>query len=164
MGKIIAIFTFAFQISLTFIATFSIYMVFALLDSDFGLDGLFGLIIVQPIMAIILSGLTIFFCLIIGLPIRLNKKINHWWTTNFFVPIIGATLGLIFLILALLPAFSETVTYELDGEPTLKETPNSFFSIAGWLLTAFSLLHVYPPKQLIKRLQNMFTSKLKSGI
>jgi hypothetical protein len=140
-------------------------MVFALLDSDFGIDGLFGLIVFQPIIAIILSGLTTFLCLIIGLPIRLNNKLNSWWTTNFFVPIIGAVLGLTFLSLALLPAFTEHVTYELDGEQTLKEVPNSIFSIVGWLLTAFSLLHIYPPRQLTNRVHRMFRSKLsKSGI
>jgi hypothetical protein len=134
-------------------------MVFALLDNDFDLSGLFGLIIFQPIMGIILSALTIFVCLIIGLPIRLNKKLKYWWTTNFFIPIIGTVLGLIFLFLALLPTFSETVIYALDGEPTLKEVPNSILSILGWLLTAFSLLHIYQPRLLTKKLEIMFWSK-----
>jgi hypothetical protein len=121
-------------------------MVFALLDSDFGFDGLFGLIIFQPILAIILSGLTIFVCLIAGLPIRLNNRLNYWWTTNFYIAIIGTIIGLTLLFLALLPNFSETVTYDLDGLPTSKQIPNSTFSYIGWLLTAFSILHTYPPR------------------
>ena len=159
MGKMITILMLLLQIAFTFIATFCIYMVFALFDNDFGFDGFFGLIIFQPIMGILLSGFTIFVCFIIGLPIRLNKKLNYWWTTNFFIPIIGTVLGLIFLFMALLPTFSETVTYELDGEPALKKIPNSIFSIVGWLLTAFSLLHIYPPKQLTKKLESMIRSK-----
>lgn len=153
MSKTITILNLGLQIALTFIATFCIYMVFALLDSDFGFDGLFGLVIFQPIIAIILSGLTIFCCLIVGLPIRLNNKLNSWWTTNFYVSIIGAFIGLTFLVLALLPTFSETVTYDLDGVPTLKQIPNSILSFSGWFLTAFSLLHIYPPRQLTEKIK-----------
>ena len=156
MSKTITILTLGIQIALTFIATFCIYMVFALLDSDFGIDGLFGLVIFQPIIAILLSGLTIFSCLILGLPIRLNSKLNSWWTTNFYVSIIGAFIGLTFLVLALLPTYSETVTYDLDGVPTLKQIPNSTFSYIGWLLTAFSILHSYPPRQLTENLKTIF--------
>ena len=156
--------TLGLQIAMTFIATFCIYMVFALLDSNFGFDGLFGLVIFQPIMAVILSALTIFVCLILGLPIRLNNKLNYWWTTNFYIPIIGTTIGLTLLFLALLPTFSETVTYELDGEPTLKQIPNSIFSIAGWLLTAFSILHIYPPRQLTEGVKDFFQKAFKVSL
>ena len=136
-------------------------MVFALLDSDFGFDGLFGLVIFQPIIAIILSGLTIFVCIIVGLPIRLNTRLNYWWTTNFYIAIIGAIIGMTFLFLALLPTFSETVTYDLDGEPTLKQIPNSTFSYIGWLLTAFSILHIYPPRQLTEKAKDFFQKAFK---
>lgn len=161
MNKVITILTLGFQIALTFIATFSIYMVFALHDSDFGIDGLFGLVIFQPIMAIILSGLTTFVCLILGLPIRLNNKLNYWWTSNFYISIIGAICGLTFLFLALLPTFSETIAYDLDGEPILKQIPNSIFSIIGWLLTTFFLLHIYPPRQLTERAKAIFQKTFK---
>lgn len=139
-------------------------MIFALIDSDFNFDGLFGLVIFQPIMAIILSGLTTFVCLIIGLPVRLNKKLNYWWTRNFYIPIIGTIIGLIFLFLALLPTFSETVTYDLNGEPTLKQIPNSIFSITGWLLTAFSILHIYPPRQLTEKVKRIFQKTFKTSL
>ena len=164
MSKTIIILTLGLQIALTFIATFCIYMVFALLDSDFGFDGLFGLVIFQPIIAIILSGLTIFCCLIVGLPIRLNTKLNSWWTTNFYVSIIGAFIGLAFLVLALLPNFSETVTYDLDGVPTLKQIPNSTFSYIGWLLTAFSILHTYPPRQLTEKVKAILQKTFKTSL
>ncbi|GCD78995.1 hypothetical protein [Schleiferia thermophila] len=164
MSKTITILTLGLQIALTFTATFCIYMVFALLDSDFGFDGLFGLVIFQPIIAIILSGLTIFVCLIVGLPIRLHNKLNSWWTTNFYVSLIGTFIGLTFLVLALLPNFSETVTHDLNGEPTLKQIPNSLFSITGWLLTAFSVLHIYPPRQLTERAKDFFQKAFKVSL
>ncbi|HTO16509.1 MAG TPA: hypothetical protein VLZ83_12110 [Edaphocola sp.] len=164
MNKTITILTLGLQIALTFIATFCIYMVFALLDNDFGFDGLFGLVIFQPIIAIILSSLTIFICLIVGLPIRLNNKLNYWWTTHFYISIIGTVIGLTFLLLALLPTFKETVTYDLDGQPTLKQIPNSIFSISGWLLTAFSLLHIYPPRQLTEKVKTFFKKTFKTSL
>jgi hypothetical protein len=102
MRKTIAVLTLVFQIALTFIVTLCIYMVFALLDNDFGVDGLFGLIIFQPIMAVIISGATILVCLIAGLPIRMNNKLNYFWTTNFHIAIIGTIRGLTLLFLALL--------------------------------------------------------------
>lgn len=154
MSKIITILTIGLQIALTFTATCCIYMIFALLDNDFGFDGLFGLFTVQPIIAIIFSGLTIFICLILGLPIRLNNKLNYWWTTHFYVSIIGTVFGLTFLFLALLPTFRETVTTDLDGQQTLKQVPNTAFAIIGWFVTAFSLIHIYPPL----RLTNLFKS------
>ncbi len=164
MNKTITMLTLGLQIALTFIATFCIYMVFALLDSDFGFDGLFGLVIFQPIIAIILSGLTIFVCLIVGLPIRLHNKLNFWWTTNFYVSIIGTVIGLTFLFLTLLPTFRETVTSDLDGVPNLKQVPNSIFSHIGWLLTTFSILHTYPPRQLTEKVKVIFQSTFKTSL
>ena len=161
MNKIISILTLGLQIALTFIATFCIYMVFALLDSNFGFDGLFGFVIFQPIFAIILSGLTIFCCLIVGLPIRLNTKLNYWWTTHFYVSIMGTIIGLTFLLLALLPTFRENVSYDLDGIPASKQIPNPTFSYIGWLLTAFSILHTYPPRQLTEKIKNIFEKVFK---
>ncbi len=139
-------------------------MVFAFLDSDFGFDGLFGLIVFQPIIAIILSGLTILVCLIVGLPIRLKSKLNYWWTTHFYVSIIGAIIGLTFLVLALFPTFRETVTYDLDGVPALKQIPNKLLSVAGWFLTAFSLLHIYPPPQLTEKVKRIFQKSFKVSL
>ena len=135
MSKIIALLTLAFQFTLTFIVIFCIYMFFALLDNDFGLDGLVGLFIFQPIFGIILSVLTIIVCFIVGLPIRLNKKLNYWWTTNFYISIIGAICGLTLLVIALLP--------------------NTVFLCMGWFLTAFSLLHIYPPRQLTEKIKKL---------
>jgi uncharacterized protein YacL len=160
MNRIIMILTIALQITVTFITTFCIYLLFALLDNDWGFDGLFGLLIIQPIAAIIFSILTIFICLIIGLPIRLNKNLNHWWIKNFYFSIIGVVLGLILLFLALLPIFEETIKIEINGQPTLKQIPNTFFSIIGWFLTAFSILHTYPPQKLTENIKSFISKSI----
>jgi hypothetical protein len=152
------------QIALTFIATFCIYMIFALLDNDFGFDGLFGLVIFQPFFAIILSSLTIFCCLIIGLPIRLNKKVNYWWTTKFYIAIIGTLCGLTMLILAILPQFQETLKIYISEDETSKQIPNSTLSYVGWFLTAFSILHTYPPRQLTEKIKSHFKKVFKVSL
>jgi hypothetical protein len=162
MRKIIAILILGIQIALTLIVTFSIYMILALYDNDFGIDGLFGLFIIQPIFAVIFSILTIIICLIIGLPIRLNKKLKHWWTTNFYIAIVGMVCGLIFLLLAMLPEFRETVTIDLDGQKTIKQIPNSILTNIGWLMTAFSLLHLYPPARVTENVVSKLENRLKN--
>jgi len=159
MSKIITILILIFQFTLTFIAIFCIYMLFALLDNDFGIDGLFGLFIFQPIFGVVLSILTIIVCLIVGLPIRLNKKLNHWWITNFYISIIGTFCGLILLIFALVPIFNETTIITENGQETLKHIPNSTLSYIGWFLTAFSLLHIYPPRQLTENIKKLTGKK-----
>jgi len=160
ISKIITVLTLVFQLALAFIAIFCFYMLFALLDNEFGMDGLFGLFIIQPIFGFILSILTIIVCLIVGLPIRLNKKLNYWWTTHFYISIIGAFCGLLLLFLASLPIFNETVSVIKDsGQETLKQVPNSILIIIGWFLTAFSLLHIYPPRQLTESIKKITSKK-----
>ena len=156
MSRTITILTIGLQVALTFVATVCIYMVYALLDSDFGFDGLFGLVIIQPIIGVILALLTIFVCSLVGLPIRLNGKLNQWWTTNFYISFFGAIVGLTFLTLALLPNFQETVSTQIDGQETVKHIPKGFFAYTGWFLTAFSLVHLYPPRQLTNKIENLF--------
>ena len=151
MNKIIAILIFGFQIALTFIVSFCIYMVLALLDCEFGVDGLFGILIFQPIMAVVLSSLSMFMCFLVGLPIRLNRKINHWWTTHFYVSFIGVAMGVALLILSMLPSFRNTVVLNMLAQETVKQIPNITLAVWGWIVMVFCCLHVYPPRQLIDK-------------
>jgi len=130
-------------------------MLLALLDSDFGIDGLFGLFVIQPIIAIIISSLTIIGCLIVGLPIRLINKLNEWWIANFYFSIIGVIVGFLILFISFLPMFKDTITVDVDGEQTIKEVPNLIL-IIGWFLISFSLIHLYPPRHLIDKIKLFF--------
>lgn len=134
-------------------------MFFAFLDNDFGFDEIFGLVLIQPILGIIFSTITILICLLLGLPIRLNSKINDWYRKHFYFSIIGLFLGIIMLIFAFIPNFKEFVNYEFDGEVVLKEIPNLFCSISGWFLIAFSFLHIFPPRTVTDRLKLLFRKK-----
>lgn len=128
-------------------------MAFALMDNDLGIDGLLGLVTFQPMAAFFISGASICMCLLAGLPIRLHKKLNHWWRTHFYVSIVGTATGLTCLFLTVLPIYRVTVNYLLDAEPSLKSIPHPTLSLAGWFLTAFSLSHLYLPTQAIQRVK-----------
>jgi hypothetical protein len=156
MEKLIDLLILGLQMVLTFIILFCTYLFFALCDSDFGIDGLFGLFIIQPVFAVILSIITIIVCLLIGLPIRLVKNLNCWWTKHFYIAVIGVVVGIAALVLSMFPNFEETVV--LDNE-IKKQIPNIALVSAGWLLTAFSLLHLYPPAQIISKLKSLFHQK-----
>lgn len=163
MSKGLNILILGFQVALTFIATFCIYMVFALFDNDLGFDGLFGLFLIQPLIAIVISCMTILICLLLGLPIRINKKINYWWTTNFYVSIIGVFVGLSLFFLATLTNFRETVLVNIDGQEMIKQVPNSTLIYIGWILTTFSILHSFPPRQMIEKIKTLTQRVFKSS-
>jgi hypothetical protein len=133
------------QAGISFLLLTSAYMIFAIQDSEFGFDGLFALLL-QLGFAIILSALTLLGCAIIGLPIRLNKKIRAWWIKHFYISLIGVFIGIAFLALSFLPQFMETVQAEINGSPGMKKVPNFTLAGIGWFLTGFMALHIFPPK------------------
>lgn len=150
---------FIIQTLVSFLTLFCIYMVLVFIDNDFGFDGFLGLVFFQPILAVILSGITIFFCFLLGLPIRLNSKINVWYRKHFYISIIGFFIGISLLIIAFMPAFKESVNYVFEDEVVVRSISNLFYAIFGWFLIAFSTLHIYPPKVVTDRLQKIFRKK-----
>lgn len=137
----------AVQIFVTFIVLCSIYMFFALLDNEWGIDGMFGLFFIQPIYAIIFSGLTIMISLLVGLPIRLIPKYNDWWRRCYYISISGIIIGIVLLIISLTPAFQNTFILIENGIERIKYIPNIVLAVSGWFLTAFFLLHFYFPQK-----------------
>ena len=110
--------------------------------NDFDLPSGIGFVIFQPVFGIVLSGLTIIACIILGLPIRLIPRLYNWWSERPFIIFIAVTVGLILLIMSVF--FTDTVNAVSDGEEKTKQIPNISFALTGWFLTAFSLLHFYP--------------------
>jgi hypothetical protein len=108
-------------------------------------DGILSMIF-QPIMGGIFSTIAIVFLLIIGLPIRLNQKANHWWKRHWWLSILLGAIGFISMILSWIPPFQITVYDDI-----LKQNApgfNPMLSIGGWLLLLFALLHFYFPSDL----------------
>lgn len=141
--KIISIATIFFQIILTFIALFIIYIIFALLDmTDYDFPNAVGFLIFQPIFGLLLCAATIASCMFIGLPIRLIQRLYYWWSKKPYIIFFGVTVGFILLIISLI--FTEATNIMIDGENKSKQIPNIKLALAGWFLIAFCLLHFYP--------------------
>ncbi|MDR1455248.1 MAG: hypothetical protein LBJ01_06320 [Tannerella sp.] len=146
MNTFKAILTFTVQAVLTFVVLCCIYMLLALFDSSFGLDGLVGLAFIQPVFAVLFSLLTLVVCGIAGLPVRLCGKIRRWWISRIYISLAGVACGWMLLVLSVMPAFMETKS--ADGGPlteAVSQTPHPVLAVSGWLLTAFFLLHLFPP-------------------
>lgn len=134
-----------FQLFLTFVALVSIYLVFALLDTEeIDILNVIAFFIFQPIFGILLSSFTIIICLVAGLPIRLIPRVYNWWIRKPLVSFAGCSAGVILLLASLYPDFTETTEVLINMENRVKQVPNLNLAVAGWFLTAFSLLHFYP--------------------
>ena len=159
MNRIIKIATILFQVGLTIGTTFILYMLFAMFDYQGGFANFVGLTLFQPILAIVLSILTVIVCGLVGLPIRLNNRLNNWWRTHFYVSILIGLLGIVACAISLLPKFVEEITYRMDGMDMTQTVPNQILSISGWFLVAMGTLHAYPPKFIQDKLESLLPSK-----
>ena len=144
MKHIVDILIFGLQVILAIVTAVFIYMIFALLDYDGGFDSFIGFTIFQPIIGLVVSSIIVFLCLVIGLPIRLIRKLNQWWTKNFYLAYLLTLIGLLLLFIATLPQFLELKTVMFEGEERIKMIPHFGFALSGWFLICFSILHSYP--------------------
>lgn len=134
-------------------------MLFAMFDYQGGFANFVGLTLFQPILAILISLLTVIVCVLVGLPIRLNHRLNDWWRTHFYVSILIAILGLVPCAISVLPGFVEEITYRMDGVDLTQTVPNQILSISGWFLVAIGTLHIYPPKYIQDKVERLFMRK-----
>lgn len=154
MDKVSSAISILFQFILTSIVLFAIYMVYALLDiPEIDMIAGIGFLIFQPILGFILTFLTIIACLIVGLPIRLVRKVRDLWLSKPLLPIAGAAIGILLLFLSFDNNFTELKEVTLDYGTVDKEVPNTKLALIGWFLTAFSLFHFYP-QSLLRVIRN----------
>jgi len=139
-------------------------MPFAMFDYQGGITNFVGLTLFQPIFAILMSILTVIVCGLVGLPIRLNSKLNTWWRTHFYVSILIGVLVLVACVISLMPGFVEEITYRMDGINMTQTVPNQILSISGCFLVAIGTLHAYPPKGLQDKLEKLFNKALDKNL
>jgi hypothetical protein len=130
---------------ITFVALIVIYMIFVLLDYQGGIDSFIGTTLFQPIIGGLISIATIAICLLVGLPIRIRDRINTWWTKRIWLSMLATLAGLFLFVLSLLPSMMKTINVTIEDEIIQKQIPNIGLATAGWFLTGFSLLHLFPP-------------------
>jgi len=157
--RIIKIATILFQVGLTLIVTFILYMIFAIFDYKGGVANFVGLTLFQPLLAILMSVLTIIICGLAGLPIRLNKRLNNWWRKHFYISILLGLVGVIACGTSLMPGFVQEVTYRMDVDMA-RMVPNRILSITGWFLVAIGTLHSYLPQRLLDKFERLVNPKI----
>ncbi len=153
-NQIINFIVFCAQGIVTFVTLVTIYLIFVLLDYQGGIDGFIATTFIQPIFGGILSALTIVICLVIGLPIRIHKKLNKWWSNNYYISILGIVSGFTLILIAFLPIFTELELTNDNGTNITKEIPNLTLVVSGWFIICFFILHTFPTekiKEVVKR-------------
>ena len=155
MKTILSFIIFALQSGMTFLILIVIYMIFVLLDYQGGIEGFLGTILFQPLLGGTFSLVTIGVCVLLGLPIRINRTINLWWTRNLWVQIGTLLIGICCLILSGHPSLRDTITTITENQSGQKEIPNLTFATTGWVLTAFSMLHIFPSSNLTLRTERI---------
>jgi hypothetical protein len=110
-------------------------------------DGLLSMIF-QPIMGAICTVVAIIILLVVGLPIRLMKKVNQWWKDHWWIAFILGTLAFAMMFVSWMPLFRIKM---FDPETGIQfDSFHPVFSIGGWMLTIFAVLHFYPPLPWLK--------------
>ena len=125
------------QLSITLIIAIIISFISVLMDHgrlrDYQLEK--GVTIIPGSMAL---------TLLIGLPLRLNKKINGWWTRHQLIPVAGALAGCTLMYLSNFLTMDHLYPMGDNAYEAITMT-NPVPVIGGWLLTIFCLLHLYLP-------------------
>ena len=132
-------------------------MIFVVLDYQGGIEGFMGTMLFQPLLGGLFSVVTTATCLVPGLPIRINGTINSWWTNNLWLPITTLLIGIGFLVLSGHPSMRDTVSSIIENQSGQKEIPDLTFVTMRWILTAFSMLHIFPSSNLRLRTEKLLT-------
>jgi hypothetical protein len=116
------------QGGLGFAVLWTVYMIFARLDSDFGVDGWFGLMVIQPLQGCMLSALMLAVCFISGVPLHFNRSFKRWWKKHGYLSLVLFFARAAALVLSLLPTFAEEVNMKTArGAQIRKSAPTG-----GW--------------------------------
>ncbi len=145
MKILISISTIFFQVSATFIFLLVLFMLYSILDNnEADFVNITILIFVNPLWGVLFSIVTIIVCGLIGLPIRYKTNLHAWWLRHSYIPLIGFSLGIILLLIAFHGDLTQETETTIGDEIFKKQAPNTTFTIIGWLICAFSILHCYP--------------------
>ena len=105
-------------------------------------DGILSMMF-QPIMGTILTMIAIAAMSLVGLPIRLMRRLNDWWRKRWWVVFVIGTIAFLMMYASWMPQFRTKV---LDPETHMEVASfHPMLAVGGWLLTIFAVLHFYPP-------------------
>lgn len=158
--KISDVFAFSLQVFSTFIIL-SVLIIMFLPPASPAFSGITGIGLLFMSLAFITA--TILFCLLLGLPIRLNQKLNSFWRKHWDLPIWGILLGSMLFSLSCLPTLRIGIVVTKGCHAMGGFLPYPFFAIPGWFLLVFSLLHIYPSLYEQKKSQKPFLSEVPNA-
>lgn len=105
-------------------------------------DGLMSMIL-QPIMGAVCTVVVIIMMLVIGLPIRLMKKLNRWWIRRWWLAMLLGALAFVMMMVSWMPQLRIKL---LDPDTGCQiDSFHPPLAITGWMLTIFAVLHFFPP-------------------
>lgn len=110
-------------------------------------DGILSLIF-QPIVAVVLTTISIGIVGTVGLPIRVFRGLRTWWIDHWWISFIIGTVAFAMMWVSWLPDLRVQV-----WNPDLESHQDSFHPIlglGGWLLTLFAVLHFFPPFRILR--------------
>lgn len=131
------------QILVTLSVCLNIYMILALLDYQGGIDGFMGLLIFQPIIGTFISWISVIICFLLGIPIRLNKKLNNWWKKYPIISLLIFVTGMILFIASFTSSFTSEIVVN-EKFQHFKTLPDFYMLAIGYFFICFGLLHFYP--------------------
>ena len=111
-------------------------------------DGILSLIF-HPIIAVILTSIAIGVVGVVGIPIRLGRRLRLWWIDHWWISLVIGTIAFAMMWASWLPDLRTQVwnpdleTHEDSFHPTL--------GFGGWLLTIFAVFHFFPPIKSLRR-------------
>ncbi|RZJ75962.1 MAG: hypothetical protein EOO45_03930 [Flavobacterium sp.] len=146
-----------FQIVRSTVFLFIVYMIYAVMDIvEVETVNLVGLFTYQIVAGLTVTLLTVFCCILVGLPIRLRSRVNSFWRKNSFIWVGMLCLGIMLMVIAWNDYFSSKVHVEPSNIE--KEIPNYWLSVTGWLFSAFALVHSYTRDAYIQLWSKLFPS------
>jgi len=161
LNSLISLVTFIFQIGLTYLSLSFVYMAYVLLDYEGGFEAFIGVILLQPLFALVLASITIAACLLIGLPIRLTAGLNLWWREHVFIAVAMAFVGLCLCAASFLPGQMDETIIVTEGAEITKKIPDAALAISGWFSLAFGTLHLYMPLGMQRSMERLISRLLK---
>lgn len=105
-----------------------------------GLQSVFWLL-----YACIVSVFTITVVAVVGLPLRLVKRLRAGWQRLAPLVWVAAVLGFAAVIVSFHPSLITTEQVEIDGVSYTAVTPLWWMTLTGWFVLAFSLVHLVNP-------------------
>ena len=114
-------------------------LVLTIAISGMGTESPFALLLI-PIPAAFTVGVVS----LVGLPLRVGRRLRPWWEQSGPTMLIVAVVGLLSVILGLALWTPVTYTDEFGGPVAIREA-NPFLFWGGWFALAFGIMHIRSP-------------------